>query len=107
MEWEDVDLDGPTVTVRRQRTQRGWEVVEHAPKSGERPVALDAGTVAALRAHRREQVAERLVWGSAWVDSGKVFTRENGEPPHPSKITDRFHEFVVSADLPPVWLHGL
>ena len=109
LEWQDVDLDGAAVTVRRQRTTVGWEVVEHAPKSeaGERTVALDAGTVTALRAHRRAQLAERLAWGSAWVDSGKVFIRENGEPPHPATINDRFHELVAAADLPPLRLHDL
>jgi integrase len=86
-----------------------WEDVEDDPKSeaGERTVALDAGTVSALRSYRRGQLTERLAWGPAWVDSGKVFTRENGEPLHPATITDRFHELVAAADLPPVRLHDL
>src|SRR5436309_6817968 len=69
--WEDVDLDGGVLAVRRQRVQLGWEVIEDDPKSeaGSRTIALDAGSVAALRAHRRAQLAERLAWGSAWVDS--------------------------------------
>ena len=41
---------------------------------------LDARTVAALRAWRRQQAQERLAWGSAYEDSeGIVFTRENGQ----------------------------
>jgi hypothetical protein len=43
-----------------------------------RTVALDAGTVAVLRAYRKQQLEERLKWGSAWVDSGRAFTREDG-----------------------------
>ena len=68
------------LSMRRQRTQLGWEVIDHGPKSeaGKSTVALDAGTVTALRAHQREQVAERLAWGPAWVDSGKVFTGVRG-----------------------------
>ena len=31
-----------------------------------------------------------LLWGPAWVDSGKVFTREDGSTLHPATITDRF-----------------
>lgn len=109
VEWEDVDLDGGVLAVRRQRVQLGWEVIEADPKSeaGGRSVALDAGCVAALRVHRRTQLAERMAWGSAWVNSGKVFTRENGEPLHPAAVTDRFHELVGMADLPPVRLHDL
>jgi integrase len=109
VEWQDVDLDGAALAVRRQRVQLGWEVIEDDPKSdaGERIVALDVGTVAALRIHRRAQLTERLSWGSAWVDSGKVFSRENGEPLHPATITDRFHDLVMAADLPPIRLHDL
>lgn len=106
---EDLDLDGATLTVRWQRVLIGWDVIEDDPKSeaGDRTVPLDAGTVAALRAHRRAQVSERLAWGSAWVDSGKVFTRGDGQPVHPAVISDRFHDLVVAADLPPVRLHDL
>src|SRR5262245_38461512 len=43
------------------------------------PVALDAATVTVLRTWRKAQVAERLAWGQAWTDSGRVFTRENGK----------------------------
>jgi integrase len=107
--WEDVDLDGGVLVVRRQRVQLGWRVIEDDPKSeaGGRTVALDASSVAALRAHRRAQLTERMAWGSAWVDSGKVFTREDGQPLHPATITDRFHDLVELADLPPVRLHDL
>ena len=78
--WTDVDLDAARLTVRQQIVQLGWDIYEDKPKSdaGDREVALDAGTVAALRVHRRRQVASRLQWGPAWVDSGKVFTREDG-----------------------------
>jgi integrase len=75
--------------------------------AGARTVPLDAGTVAAIRAHRRAQLAERMAWGSAWVDSGKVFTRENGERLHPAMISDRFLDLVTAACLPPVRLHDL
>jgi integrase len=72
--WEDVDLDGAAVAVRRQRVLIGWDVIEDDPKSeaGESTVPLDAGTVAALRAQRRAQLTERLEWGSA-LNAGAPF----------------------------------
>ncbi|MCA1676409.1 MAG: site-specific integrase, partial [Actinobacteria bacterium] len=107
--WTDVDLDAGRLTVRRQLVQLGWDVYEDDPKShaGERTIALDAGTVAALRAHRRRQLEERMAWGSAWVDSGKVFTREDGSGLHPATVTERFQEISVAAALPPIRLHDL
>jgi hypothetical protein len=82
---------------------------EDKPKSdaGDREVALDAGTVAALRAHRRRQIASRLQWGPAWVDSGKVFTREDGSVLHPATVTNRFQTLAAAATLPPIRLHDL
>jgi len=107
--WSDVDLDGARLTVRRQRVQLGTEVYEDIPKSdaGTRVVALDAGTVAALRAHRRHQIEDRMVWGPAWVDSGLVFVADDGAPLHPEAVTDRFHAIAAAADLPPIRLHDL
>jgi len=107
--WSDVDLDAGTLRVRRQLTQLGWEVVEDDPKSdaGRRTVALDAGTVAALRTWRRAQLDERAMWGSAWTDSGRVFTREDGSDLHPAGVTDLFHRLSGSAGLPPIRLHDL
>ena len=110
LRWEDIDLDAGQATIRRQRVQLGWEVLEGDPKSeaGGRTIALDAGTVAALRTHRREQREERMAWGpSAYVDSSVVFTREDGEPLHPAIITDRFHRLTTTAGLPPLRLHDL
>ena len=109
VEWQDVDFGAGSVAVRRQLVQLGWDVIESKPKSeaGERTVALDAGTVAALQAHRKRQMADRLAWGPAWVETGKVFVRENGESLHPARVTDRFHAIVEAAGLPPIRLHDL
>ncbi len=107
--WADVDLDAARLTVRQQIVQLGWDTYEDKPKSdaGDREVALDAGTVAALRAHRRRQIASRLQWGPAWVDSGKVFTREDGSVLHPATVTNRFQALAGAATLPPIRLHDL
>jgi integrase len=109
VEWVDVDLAAGTPTVRRQLVQVGWAVVERPPESdaGNRTVALDGGTVAALREHRKRQLADRMTWGAARTESGKVFVREDGQVLHPAAITDRFHALVAEAGLPPVRLHDL
>ena len=107
--WADVDLEKCTLTVRRSRVQVGWSVVEGQPKSssGERTIALDPGTAAVLRDHRKRQAVERLAWGSAYEDHDLLFACENGSPLHPAAVTRRFAELVAEADLPPIGLHGL
>jgi integrase len=45
--------------------------------------------------------------GEAWVDSGKIFTKENGEPLHPAWVTTSFLHIAFEAGLPPIRLHDL
>ncbi|MFI7101923.1 tyrosine recombinase XerC [Streptomyces sp. NPDC050161] len=107
--WTDTDLNAGLLTVARQLVQHGWKVEESAPKtdSGARVIALDAETVKALKAHRRSQRKERLAWGEAYTDTGRVFTQENGEWLHPAWVTDQFQRLAAEAGLPPIRLHDL
>jgi integrase len=102
--WRDLDLVG-----------RRWGIVQTViesgvsrPKSGRsRSVALDAGTVDALRAHRKAQAAERLALGPAYVDSDLVFCREDGEALRPRSFSRAFDRHVATAELPRIRLHDL
>lgn len=98
-----------TLTVATQLVQDGWEVLESEPKtdSGARVVALDEGTVDVLRTQLAKQAAERLKWGEAWQDAGRIFTQEDGSWLHPGWLTDHFGRLVEASDLPPVRLHDL
>jgi integrase len=95
--------------VTTERVQVGWEAVDDEPKSeaGRRAIALDKATVAVFRQHRKRQLAERLAWQDAWVESGKVFTREDGSALHPATATELFERLAFAAGLPPVNLHAL
>jgi integrase len=105
----DTDLSVALTTVRWQITQLGWKTVQGAPKSdaGDRTIALDAGTVADIRRHRREHDRERESAGDAWAGSGFEFTGEHGGPLHPADVTYAFHMIAYLAGLPPVRLHDL
>ncbi|MEV0446151.1 site-specific integrase [Streptomyces spectabilis] len=107
--WSDLNLKTKRLTVAKQLVQKGWEVYEDAPKtdSGARTIALDADTVAVLKAHRKRQAEERLTWGEAWVETGRVFTDEQGEWLHPGKVSDLFERLVAESGLPPIRMHDL
>ena len=109
LQWPDVDLGRARVGVRRSLVTVGHQVVVSEPKTakGRRSVALDPATVAAIKAWRRHQTAERLAWGPAWTDSGLVFTREDGRPLHPREVTRAFTRRVLAAELPMIRLHDL
>jgi len=110
LKWADLDLDGraAALSVRRSRTQVRYEVHEDAPKNAKaRVVALDAATVEVLKAWHQRQREERMAFGPGRVDSGYVFTREDGTPLHPAAITNGFDRAVRRSGLPQLHLHGL
>ncbi|MBC9730446.1 tyrosine recombinase XerC [Streptomyces sp. TRM68367] len=107
--WTDTNLDAGLITVAKQLVVDGWEVYEDDLKTdaGARTIALDSDTVRALRRHRAQQDKDRKEWESAWVETGRVFTKENGEMLHPANVTRRFIELYEEIGLPPVRLHDL
>lgn len=72
-----------------------------------RVIALDRTTVAALRAHRHRQQAERAAAGERWRETGYVFTTPAGTPLPPDGLTRLVRRLVRESGLPPVTLHGL
>ncbi|MDT3397724.1 tyrosine-type recombinase/integrase [Streptomyces sp. B1866] len=108
-QWTDTDLKAKRITVAKQLVVDGWEVYEDDPKTsaGVRTIALDDGTVDVLRAHRERQDRAREEWGDAWVETGRVFTQDNGAWLHPATVTRRFLELSEEAGLPPIRLHDL
>ncbi|MFJ5801226.1 site-specific integrase [Streptomyces decoyicus] len=107
--WTDTHLDDGRITVAKQLVVHGWEVYEDDPKTdaGARTIALDSDTVRALKRHRIQQYMDREEWGSAWAETGRVFTKENGEMLHPANVTRRFIELCEEIGLPPIRLHDL
>lgn len=107
--WAAVDLDAASLSIHTEHVVIRGEIHQTKPKSahGLRAVALDAGTVAVLRAHRKRQVAERLAWGPAYSDNGLVFCREDGSALNPNWASERFSKLVAALDVPRVTLHGL
>ena len=107
--WVDGDLEEGTLATAKQLSNVGREVKEGQPKTraSKATVALDAGTVAVLRAQRQRQREERLAWGAGWIDSGRIFTREDGSELTPDWVSEHFERLTFAAGLPPIRFHDL
>ncbi|MBF6048140.1 tyrosine-type recombinase/integrase [Streptomyces sp. NRRL B-1677] len=107
--WTDIDLDRGLLTVAKGIVVDNWEAYESDPKTdgSAATIALDDKTVEALRVHRARQNEERLVWGAAWKDTGKVFTQEDGSWLHPETVSNTFRRILATTDLPPISLRDL
>lgn len=60
-----------------------------------------------LKRYRSYQAQQRLILADRWIDTGKVFTQENGNPIHPDSITSWVNKFTNKHDLPKFSPHSL
>jgi integrase len=103
LRWPALDLDAAEMTLSGSTDVIDGERVDDSTKSGRsRVVSLDAGTVAAMREHRRRQLTERMRAGPVWVSSGLVFTTEAGRPVYPDTLTALMRKLVGDHNSPAV-----
>lgn len=102
LRWRDVDLDVGRLAVRQTVVAPANQIQFSTPKTakGIRSIALDGGTVEALRAHRRRQAQERLAFGPDYADNSLVFCQPDGMPMQPNAFTKTFDRLVASSRLP-------
>lgn len=103
--WADLDLERRRVHIRQAQVDDALDSTKSA--DSDRQLVIDEGTAAVLKAWRKAQLAERLAWGSAWTDTGRVFTREDGTPLRAGWISVRFATLAARAKLPPTRFHDL
>ena len=110
LRWDDLDLDGGRLAVRRalqRRGSAGFVFTEPKTSRSRRTVMLGHLAIAALRDHRKRQLEERLFAGATWRDQGLVFTNRTGGPLDPSWQTATFKAALGKAGLPAVRFHDL
>lgn len=109
LKWEDVDLERGVLHVRRAMQRVAGEMRFVEPKTGtsRRAVTLIPSAVAALRAQKVRQNAERLGIGSKWQDWGLVFASSVGTPLNTSNVSGRLHKLLAEAGLPRQRFHDL
>lgn len=107
--WRDVDLDGGTLTVRRQlqTLPRQPKTLQETKTRRVHTIPLTRQAADALRAHRQRQREERLAAGSAWQDNGLVFCTETGDYLRLSTLDDIIRRTLRRAGLPAARLHDL
>jgi integrase len=107
--WEDIDFEKSQLSIRRTigRARAGIIVQEPKTASSRRTLTLPSGLVAALRAHRKRQLEQRLLIGRDWHDTGYVFTTSIGTPLDPSDPGDDLDRLLRKAGLPHIRFHDL
>ena len=114
LRWDDVDLAKGRIHVRRALAEIGSElrIQEPKTKSSRRVVPLSGNALAALKAHRSQQLQRQLRLGQLWQGNSPeygdlVFTTANGRPIAPRNLVRRFQGLAAKAKLPALAFHGL
>lgn len=92
LEWVDVGLETRRLHVRQ--AQLDDELDDVKSDDSDRHIVFDEATAAVLKTWRKAQLEERVAWGEAWTDSGRVFTYEDGRPLRPAYVSQRFELLV-------------
>ncbi|CCH88566.1 Phage integrase [Modestobacter italicus] len=109
LRWADVDLDRGVLRVRGTLARIDGALVVTEPKTAKsnRFVPISTSAERLLLNLRSAQAAERLHAGSAWHETGYVFTTETGDPCDPRNALRAFKVAAARAGLPDAGLHTL
>ena len=108
LRWRDIDLKAAGAhrpAGPRARRVRGPHRGRRSPAAAPGRCPLDDALVAALKALKARQAAERLAAGEAYERSGYVAADELGRPVHPEWYTDEFHRVSDRAQVRRIRLH--
>lgn len=110
LRWEDVDVEGGTLSVRFQIQRvkgEGLLLVELKTTSSRRAIELPETVIKALRSHRVRQLEERLAAGADWREKGLVFTTGIGTALDPRNVLAAFKRLLTATGLRSQRFHDL
>lgn len=110
LQWQDVDLMGCTLSIRRGLHQlQGGKLAYAEPKSkaGKRTVALTPTVALALAAHQEKQAQTRAILGAALKDEDPVFTYDDGSLVRPDSLTRAFNQVAHKCGVEGLRFHDL
>ena len=108
LKWESLDLAGGIMTIERAllySPKKG--VYESTPKTGKsRVLKLAPETLQLLGKWKTAQEELRNGYADAWIDTGYVFTQDNGDRMNPDSLTDWLNKFSKANALPHIHPHA-
>lgn len=128
LRWDDLDLEGGTLRVRRGRVRPRYshgcggtcgrrpgycrqrrkirpDTEDTKSVAGRRRIGLPASLIPILREHREAQDRERATAGQLWHDGGWVFATPTGEPVNPNTDYHHWKRLLREAGLREARLH--
>jgi integrase len=111
LEWTDIDFGEETISVSKQLQHMPglgtYEMDSTKSESGNRTISMPARLVNLLKEYKAWQDEEKIKRENKWIESHKLFTKENGELIHPDTPSKWFTKFIKRTNLPKLTFHQL
>jgi integrase len=109
LKWDDIDFAAATVRVDEGLVEVSGVPTWTAGKNerSRRTIPIDGPTLAALRAHRKLQLAERMLAGERWEEENLVVASQHGRLVNPRNFAQSLDRLVAHAAVPRLTSHGL
>lgn len=107
LEWQDVDFSNCLISIRRTSCytpDRGTYTDTTKTEHSKRTLKLPQEVMDILCELREFQLRQADIFGDKWVETGRLFTKENGEPQHPNTSYHWLEKFCARNGLP---FHGI
>jgi integrase len=111
----ELDLEDPSIhvceTIQRVKLpgEKKSHMIQGSPKSkaSQRSLPIPDCVLEALQRHMARREEQRLLAGTAWKESGRVFTTTIGSALDGDNLTKAFQEIADAAKVPRIRFHDL
>ena len=107
--WNDIDLDSGRLEINKTTQYAYGKIYEKGTKTvnSERVNYISDTTVQILKKYQKQQLKQKLLLGSKWQSSKRIFTTEYGADMHPDTPTKILDQVIKKHNLKRFTFHGL
>ena len=107
--WDDIDFKQGKVKISKSLQYINGKIFEKEPKTenSDRVNYITHTTIDILKKYQKEQLQKKLLLGSKWENTNRIFTTEIGGDIHPDTPTKIFYKIIDKYKLKKLKFHGL
>lgn len=107
--WKDIDFETHRVEINKTTQYAYGKIFEKGTKTehSERVNYISDTTVQILKKYQKQQLKQKLLLGSKWQGSKRIFTTEYGADMHPDTPTKILDQVIKKHNLKRITFHGL
>lgn len=107
--WNDIDFKTGRVVIDKSIQSAYGKIFEKETKTenGDRINYISSSTIEVLQKYKKEQLSQKMLLGSKWINTNRVFTTEFGDTMHPDTPTKILYKILDKYHLKRITFHGL